>query len=186
MLAEHGAVIIDTDVLARDVVQPPSPILDSIRREFGDAVIRPDGSLDRPALGRIVFRDVAKRQKLNQLTHPAILKRVLSIIGQQSADAVVVVVVPLLFESNFESNCDAVLAVVASPDVRRARLMARDDLSAAEIDARIGAQMSDADYEQRSAMVLHNNGDVPELQRLVDKLWTQLTRSKFEQSSREK
>src|SRR5579872_2136819 len=177
MFAQHGAVVIDTDLIAREVVQPPSPVLDSIRREFGDGVLRSDGSLDRSALGRIVFRDPVKRKTLNELTHPAILKRVLTIIAAQPVDAVVVVVVPLLFESHFEQNCHAVVAVVASPDARRQRLRKRDDLPPGEIDARIGAQMSDAEYAQRSAIVLHNNGDIRALQRSVDGLWADLTRA---------
>lgn len=174
MLAKRGAVVIDTDALAREVVQPPSPVLDAIRQHFGDGVIAPDGTLDRAALGRIVFYDEAKRRRLNELTHPAILKRVLALVGQQPANAVVVVVVPLLYESNFAENCQTVVAVVASPEIRRRRLMARDGLAPADIDARMRAQMDDADYCQKSALVLHNDGDVRQLEADVDSLWSRL------------
>jgi len=174
MLAERGAVIIDTDAIAREVVQAPSRVLDTIREEFGDSVIRPDGTLDRAALGRIVFHDETKRKKLNALTHPAILKRVLSLIGQQPADAIVVVVVPLLFESNFEKNCQAVIAVIASPAVRRSRLMARDDLSASEIEARMRSQIDEKEYEKRGARLLRNDGSTADLQSAVAELWNRL------------
>lgn len=174
MLAERGAVIIDTDAIAREVVQAPSRVLDTIRKEFGDSIIRPDGTLNRAALGRIVFHDETKRQKLNALTHPAILKRVLSLIGQQPADAIVVVVVPLLFESNFEKNCQAVIAVIASPAVRRSRLTARDDLSLSEIEARMRSQIDEKEYKKRGARLVRNDGSEAELQSAVDELWNRL------------
>ncbi|MBV8596198.1 MAG: dephospho-CoA kinase, partial [Candidatus Eremiobacteraeota bacterium] len=98
LLAQKGAFVIDTDLVARDVVEPASPALAAIRREFGDSVINPDGSLDRAALARIIFHDEGKRAKLNELTHPEILKRVLALISSQPADTVIVAVVPLLFE----------------------------------------------------------------------------------------
>ncbi|MDQ6780084.1 MAG: dephospho-CoA kinase [Candidatus Eremiobacteraeota bacterium] len=173
MLAQHGAVVIDSDAIARDVVRPPSPVLDAIRREFGDAFVSADGTLDRRALGRAVFADRAKRAKLNDLTHPAILKRVLELLAQQPASAIVVVVVPLLFESHFDQSCEAVVAVVASRSVRSARLRARG-LPQAEIEARIAAQMSDEEYAQRSAIVLRNDGDLQALRGAVDALWGRL------------
>lgn len=173
MLAQHGAVIIDSDAIAREVVRPPSPVLDAIRREFGDAVAGARGSLDRRALGRIIFADPAKRAKLNELTHPAILKRVLERIAQQPASAIVVVVVPLLFESHFDQNCQAVVAVVAQPAVRSARLRARG-LPQAEVDAQIAAQMSDEEYARRSTIVLRNEGDLQTLRAAVDALWDRL------------
>jgi len=174
MLAQHGAVIIDTDAIAREVVQPPSPVLEAIGACFGPDVMNADGTLNRTALGRLVFRDDAQRQKLNALTHPAILKRVLALVGQQPANAVVVVVVPLLYESNFEKNCQVVVAVVAAPESRRRRLTARDRLSPAEIEARMRTQLSDADYEKRSAIILRNDGDVAQLRDAVATLWRRL------------
>lgn len=173
MLARHGAVVIDSDVIAREVVQPPSPVFDAIRRAFGDAVVSADGRLDRRALGRIVFADPGKRATLNDLTHPAILKRVLELLAQQPPSAIVVVVVPLLFESHFDQSCQAVVAVVASRPVRSARLQARG-LPQTEIDARIAAQMTDEEYAQRSTIVLRNDGDRQALRGAVDDLWGRL------------
>ena len=177
MLAQHGAVVIDSDAIAREVVQPPSPVLDGIRREFGDTVVSPDGTLDRRALGRIVFADAAKRATLNALTHPAILKRVLELVAQQPPSAIVVVVVPLLFESHFDQSCHTVVAMVASAPVREARLRARG-LPQAEIDARIAAQMSDEEYAQRSTIMLRNDGDLQSLRVAVDALWGRLRKAR--------
>ena len=176
LLAQHGAEIIDTDALAREIVQPPSPVLDAIRNEFGDSVIAADGELDRIALARLVFADDAKREKLNELTHPAILKRVLSLMAQHPPSAIVVIVVPLLFEANFERNCDLVIAVVASEETRRRRLAERDGLTSGDIDARMNAQRNDADLERRAHIVIYNKGDMAARQRRVNEVWNELTR----------
>lgn len=175
LFAKKGAIVIDTDVVAREVVAPRSSVLDAIRREFGDAVILPDGSLDRPALARIIFGDEAKRAKLNQLTHPEILKRVLAMVAAQPASAMVVVVVPLLFESGFERSCDQVVAVVAAPDVRRQRLQDRDGISGTEIEARMKAQLPEGEYEKRAGLLIRNDGNLTALGREVDRAWEKLT-----------
>lgn len=174
LLASKGAFVVDTDVIARDVVVPASPALEAIRREFGDAVIRRDGTLDRPALARIIFGDEAKRNKLNELTHPEILKRVLAIIGAQPADTIIVAVVPLLFESGFDRSCDQTVAVVASPDIRRARLQERDGVSGSEIESRMKAQLPDAEYERRAGIIIRNEGNLTALGREVDRAWETL------------
>lgn len=171
LLAQKGAVIVDTDVIAREVVEPPSPVLDAIRGAFGPEVLLPDGRLDRAALARLVFEDEARRARLNELTHPAILKRVLSIIGSQPPEVVVVAVVPLLFESGFERNCDCVVAVTAPPDVRRARLQERDGLTASQIAARMRAQLPDEEYRVRADIVIENDSTLTALGREVDRAW---------------
>ena len=176
LLAQKGAFVIDTDLLAREVVEP-GPVLDAIRREFGDAVIRPDGTLDRPALARIIFADDTKRARLNQLTHPEILKRVLGIIATQPPDAMVVVVVPLLFESGFERSCDQVLVVLAPPEQRRQRLQERDGISGTEVEARMRAQLPDAEHERRADIIIRNDGNLTALGREVDRAWNKLVGS---------
>ena len=174
MFAALGAAVIDTDAIAREVVAPPSPVLDAIKAEFGPGVIGPDERLLRDALGRIVFADQAKRARLNQLMHPAILKRTLEKIASYSPSAKVVVVVPLLFESGFERNCNAVVAVVADAAVRRARVAARDGLTPEDVDARMSTQLPDAEYERRATLVVRNNGDVKALNREVAAAWQRL------------
>jgi dephospho-CoA kinase len=176
LLAHKGAFVIDTDLLAREVVEP-GPVLDAIRREFGDGVIRPEGTLDRPALARIIFADDDKRARLNQLTHPEILKRVLGIIATQPPDAMVVVVVPLLFESGFERSCDQVLAVTAPPEQRRQRLQERDGISGTEVEARMRAQLPDAEHERRAGIIIRNDGNLTALGREVDRAWNKLVGS---------
>jgi len=167
--------VIDTDAVAREVVEPPSPVLESIRAEFGSGVIAADGRLDREALGRIVFADVNKRRRLNEITHPEILKRVLARIGRYPPSALVVVVVPLLFESGFERNCQKVLAVVAPEQQRLARIISRDGLTEAEARARVRAQLAESEYEHRGDFVLRNVGDMASLERDVEAVWSALS-----------
>jgi dephospho-CoA kinase len=174
LFAQKGAFIIDTDVIAREVVQPPSPLLEMLHAEFGAAIIGSDGQLDRNALARIIFNDEAKRARLNELTHPEILKRVLGLIGSQPSHAVVVAVVPLLFESKFESSCNTVVAVVAAPDVRRQRIAERDGLTGTEIEARMRTQLPDAEYERRANIVVRNEGNLTALVHEVDRAWQQI------------
>jgi len=174
LFAQKGAFVIDTDVIAREVVAAPSPLLAGIRREFGDAVIGSDGQIDRPALARIIFADEQKRLRLNQLVHPEILKRVLGAIGTQSPSTVIVVVVPLLFESEFESNCDRVVAVIAQPDLRRQRIAERDGLTGTEIEARMRAQLPETEHERRADIVVRNDGNLTALGREVDKAWEKI------------
>jgi dephospho-CoA kinase len=180
LFAQRGAFVIDTDVIAREIVQSDSPVLEAIRQEFGDEIILPDGSLDRPALARIIFGNEAKRTKLNQLTHPEILKRVLAIIGAQPSESIIVVVVPLLFESGFDRSCDRSVAVIASPELRRHRLQERDGLSVSEVEARMRTQLPDAEYEKRADIVVRNEDNLTALGREVDRAWQTITGAQTE------
>jgi len=174
LFAKRGARIVDTDKVAREVVEPGSPVLDAISYEFGQDVLAADGTLDRTALARIVFADPRKRELLNQLTHPAIRSRTLELIDKPRSDEVVVVVVPLLFESGFDAHCDRTIAVVADPDVRRTRAAARDAVSEESVAARISAQLSDEEYERRADHIIRNDGDHEHLSRQVEELWPNL------------
>lgn len=177
LLAQKGAFVIDTDIIAREVMQPSGPLLATVRREFGDGVIREDGELDRPALARIIFSDDAKRTRLNEITHPEILKRVLAIIGTQPPSAMIVVVVPLLFESGFEHSCDRVIVVLAPPELRRQRLQERDGISSSGVEARMRAQLPASEYEQRADIIIRNDGNLTALGREVDRAWEKLVSS---------
>lgn len=171
LLAQRGAAIIDTDAIAREVVEPPSPLLQRIASEFGPHVIARDGTLDRSALAKIVFGDEAKRRRLNEITHPEILKRVLARIGEHPPSATVVVVVPLLFESGFERNCDKVIAVVAPAAERVQRVVARDGSTESDVRARMRAQLPDDEYERRADIVIRNDGEEAALRDEVDAAW---------------
>ena len=174
LLAKRGAHIIDTDAIAREVVQPPSPVLDAIAYEFGSEVLAADGSLDRAALARIVFADPRKRERLNELTHPAIRAETLARIAAAPQGALVAVVVPLLFESGFDAHCDAVISVVADPALRAQRAVARDVAAREDIAARMNAQLTDQEYEQRATHVIRNDGDPAQLELEVDSVWRSL------------
>jgi dephospho-CoA kinase len=171
LFAARGARVVDTDAVAREVVELGSPVLDAINYEFGPAVLKPDGQLDREALARIVFADPRKRELLNRLTHPAIRARTLELIGTPPADEIVVVVVPLLFESGFDQHCDRAVAVIADPDVRRTRVAARDAVTEEQVAARIHAQLPDDEYAGRADHVIRNDGDRAHLEQQVDALW---------------
>ena len=171
LFAARGAAIIDTDAVAREVVEPPSPVLDAIHYEFGGGVITPDGKLDREALARIVFADPRQRELLNRLTHPAIRERTIELMAAQPAGATVVVVVPLLFESEFDKLCDSVVAVVADPDLRRSRVTERDRVKEEAVAARMNAQLADDEYARRAKHVITNDGDLAHLERQVAAIW---------------
>ena len=180
LLAKRGATVVDTDVIAREVVEPPSPVLDKIVSEFGASVIGPSGALDREALAGIVFKDERRRQRLNEIMHPEILKRVLARIGGYPPSAVVVVVVPLLFESGFDRNCNAVIAVTAPESERVARVMRRDGMSEADVRARMRVQLAQPSYEDKATWIVRNDGDEGALEKTVEKLWPALSKASGE------
>jgi dephospho-CoA kinase len=178
-LAEHGAVIVDADRLAREVVEPGTEGLAAIRARFGDGVIADDGTLDRPALGAVVFNDRSALADLNAITHPAVWRAALERFAAAEAsdpDAVVVYDVPLLVEASADRplRFDRVVVVEADRMERIRRLVAERGMSEADALRRIGAQ---ADDEQRRAVadiVIDNNGTRDELLRRVDAVWNDL------------
>jgi dephospho-CoA kinase len=174
--ARKGATIIDTDLIAREVVAPPSPVLDALVAEFGPGIVRADGTLDRTALAGAVFGDRDREARLNQITHPAIRERTLAAMRALPASAMVVVVVPLLFQSGFDSYCDQVVSVIAPRAQRVERAMRRDGISAALVEKRMAAQLSDAEYENRADIVIRNDGDLAALERAVSDTWSELNR----------
>lgn len=180
MLHERGAVIVDADVLAREVVEPGTPGLAAIRARFGDAVIDAAGRLDRPALASVVFADAEARADLNAIVHP----RVRALAAERGAaalaadpDAVVVEVIPLLVESGRTDAFDLIVVVDAPVASQRARLMARNDLSRADADARIGAQASREERLAAADVVIVNDDGLDSLEAQVDALWTRLRAS---------
>lgn len=184
MLADLGAVIIDADRLAREVVEPGTAGLERIRQRFGDTVIGGDGRLDRLALGRIVFADAAARADLEAIVHPAVRRRAAALEAAAGADAVVVQMVPLLVETGQQDAFDAVIVVDVPAEVQRARLIERDGLSVADADARIAAQAARADRLAAADVVIHNNdADLDGLRRRVGDAYRALTRSRPEHVS---
>ena len=174
--SRKGATIIDTDKIARDVVTPPSPVLAALVAEFGAGIVRADGTLDRTALAAAVFGDREREARLNQITHPAIRERTLAAMRSLPASEMVVVVVPLLFQSGFDSYCDQVVSVIAPRAQRIERAMRRDGMSSEQVEKRMAAQLSDEEYEKRADIVVRNDGDMDALERAGDEAWSELER----------
>ncbi|AGW41333.1 dephospho-CoA kinase [Leifsonia xyli subsp. cynodontis DSM 46306] len=176
-LAELGAVVVDADRIAREIVEPGTPALAEIRRAFGDGVIAPDGGLDRPALGSIVFGDPAALQILNGITHPAVLRESTARFEAAAAadpDAIVVYDVPLLVESANRYPFDLVVVAHADAATRARRLVELRGMDAAEAERRIGSQASDAERLSAADHVIHTGGTLEETRRQVDALWGRL------------
>jgi dephospho-CoA kinase len=170
-LAERGAVVIDADRLAREVVEPGTPGLAAVVAEFGADLLRPDGSLDRPALGQRVFADEPARRRLEGILHPLIGRRTADLVAAAPVDAVVVHDVPLLVEKGMGSAYHLVVVVGATADVRLARLTELRGMPAADARARIEAQADDEARRAAADVWLDNSGDLAELIARVEKLW---------------
>ena len=175
-LVELGAVHVDADVLAREVVEPGTPGLAAIAERFGPGVIAADGSLDRPALGAIVFSDDAARADLNAITHPAVWRRAQELFAEAEArdpHAVVVYDVPLLVEAMRERSFgfDLVVVVHADRAERIRRLVEVRGMSPQEAEGRVAAQASDAERLAVADVVIDTNGTMDETIAAVDALW---------------
>lgn len=176
-LAEHGAVVVDADRIAREVVEPGTPALERIAEEFGSGVIAPDGSLDRAALGAIVFADEAKRGILNSITHPAILElsqRRFAEAGAADPDAIVVYDVPLLSEARGKAEFDVVIVVSAPEEVRIERMVSLRGMSRSEAENRIRSQVPDADRRALADIIIESGGTLDETLAQADRVWEQL------------
>ena len=177
LLAEHGAVVIDSDALAREAVAPGTPGLEQVVEEFGDGVLAPDGSLDRAKLGAIVFGDDDRRRALEAIVHPYVRRRSAELVAAAAEDAVVVNDVPLLAEKQLQDGFDVVVVVDVSAETQVRRLTAVRGMTEQDVRARVAAQ---AGREERLALadhVIDNDTDDPdrtELRRQVDELWLRL------------
>lgn len=168
----RGLATIDADVLAREVVAPGTPALTAIGEQFGPAVLLPDGSLDRTALGALVFRDGASRRALEQIVHPAVYDGIGRWFeGQQARGATLAVAdIPLLFETGERYRLDAVVVAACEPDEQLRRVMRRDGLSEADARARLAAQWPIARKIARADYVIRTDGAFAETDRLVDEV----------------
>jgi len=176
LFGEHGAVIIDADVVAREVVRAGTPGFAAVVARFGPGVVGPDGELDRAALARIVFADGAALDKLNAIVHPLVGSRSAELAAAVPPGAVVVHDIPLLAENGLADRFDTVVVVEADREIRLARLAERG-LTRAEAEARMAAQATD---EQRRAIadeIVRNDDDLDSLARQIDRLWDRLSGS---------
>ncbi|CAM3389128.1 dephospho-CoA kinase [Occultella aeris] len=171
MLTELGAHLIDADAIARDVVEPGTPGLRTVVEAFGDGVLTADGALDRPALGRLIFRDDDARKRLNAIVHPLVGEATKARVRALPADAIAVHDVPLIVENDLAANYHLVLVVGASADVRLDRLVTDRGMLPEDAQARIAAQADD-DARRRVADVWIDNERHPdEVRAAVGQLW---------------
>ena len=177
-LAERGAVVIDADLLAREVVAPGTPALAAILARFGRGILRPGepAELDRAALGAVVFADPDARRDLERIVHPAVRARAAELTRSAPSGSIVVQVIPLLVETGQQDAFDVVVVVDVDPAVQLERLMARNGVSAEQARARIEAQAGREQRLEAADEVVDNNGSPAELTVAVDDLWARLVR----------
>jgi len=175
-LAGQGAVVIDADAIAREVVAPGTAGLAEVTEAFGREILRPDGELDRPRLGDIVFADPELREKLNAIIHPRVGARMTELEQAAGPGAIVVHDVPLIAENGLADAYDVVVVVDVPPRIQIDRLVRYRGMTSDQARARMAAQAS---REQRLAVagiVIDNSGSLAELDRQVGDLWAELRR----------
>jgi dephospho-CoA kinase len=172
-LAARGAIIIDADVLAREVVEPGTSALAAIIDRFGPQVLS-DGQLDRTRLAQIVFADPLARRDLERIVHPAVRARAADLERAAGRAAVVVHVIPLLVETGQQEDFDLVVTVDVDHETQIKRLIARNGYTRAEAESRIAAQASREDRRIAADVVLDNTGSAAQLREQIDALWAEL------------
>ena len=173
LLAKRGAIVIDADAIAREVVEPGMPALEKLVERFGPEILHEDGSLDRPKLAGIAFVDDETRKELEAITHPAIGALFLQRVAESPAGSVVIHDVPLLVESKRGFEYAAVIVVEAPLEVRLDRLESRG-VPRDDARRRIELQASDEDRRKVATWLVDNAGDLDALERRIDDIWTEL------------
>ncbi len=177
-LREAGAVIVDADQIARQVVAPGLPAWQEIQRIFGKGILTSDGKIDRVALGRIVFADPDARRRLEAVIHPLVkaqIDREIRAAAQKDPDAVVILDIPLLFESGGYDGLAEIIVVYVSPAVQRLRLLHRDGLTAEEAELRIASQMDMAEKMQKATQVIDNSGSLEHTRDQIIRIYNDLS-----------
>ncbi len=176
LLAGYGAVVVDADLIARQVVEPGTPGLAAVADAFGPQVLQPDGSLDREALGKVVFGDDAQRAVLSGILHPLIGTRSAELMAaaQSSGAPMLVHDVPLLVENHLEAMYAEVIVVDVSPEVQLDRLVRLRGMTPADAESRVRAQATRQARLAIATKVVHNDGTLAELEAQVARLWAEL------------
>jgi dephospho-CoA kinase len=177
LLADRGAVIVDADQIVRDVQTPPSPLLHEITDEFGERMLRPDGTLDRAALGSAVFGDPAAVARLNAIVHPAVREesaRRFAGAFESNPHAVVVYDVPLLVEARVDDPWDLIVVAHAPASVRRERLITLRGMTEADADARIASQVPDEARLAIADIVIDTTGSMTDTEAQVASAWERI------------
>jgi dephospho-CoA kinase len=176
LLVEHGAVLIDADRIAREVVAPGTPGLAAVVEAFGEQVLAADGSLDRPGLGAIVFSDPEKLNVLNSIVHPLVGARSRELENSAADDAVVIHDVPLLAENGLAPLYDLVVVVDTSPETQLDRLLRQRGMTEEDARARMAAQASREKRLEIADVVIDNDVPLDVLRRRVTEVWADLVR----------
>ncbi|MEU1405122.1 dephospho-CoA kinase [Streptomyces sp. NPDC005728] len=176
LLVEHGAVLIDADRIAREVVAPGTPGLAAVVEAFGEEVLAADGSLDRPRLGSVVFADPERLAVLNSIVHPLVGVRSRELESAAAEDAVVVHDVPLLTENGLAPLYDLVVVVDASPETQLDRLVRLRGMNEADARARMAAQATREQRREIADIVIDNDVPLDALHKRVAEVWDDLVR----------
>ncbi|MFE4909973.1 dephospho-CoA kinase [Streptomyces sp. NPDC056652] len=174
LLTSYGAVLIDSDRIAREVVEPGTPGLAAVVAEFGPDVLTPDGGLDRPKLGGIVFGDPDRLRALNAIVHPLVRARSAGLEAAAGPDAIVVHDVPLLVENGMEALYDLVVVVDASPETQLDRLVRLRGMAESEARKRMEAQAGRERRRAAADVVIDNDGPLEQLEPQVRRVWQTL------------
>lgn len=177
LLVNKGARLVDADVIAREVMLPGHKVLAAVVEQFGEDILFPDGTLNRVKLGDIVFNDPEALKTLNQLTHPAIrqeIKERMLTMEQEDPGKLILVDIPLLFESRLESLFKEIIVVYVPREVQITRLMERNRLSLEEAEARLKAQMDIELKRSKANYIIDNSGDLTHTEHQVAVLWDRL------------
>lgn len=168
---EHGAIEIDADQIAREVVAPGSSGLQQIQQKFGDEVLAADGTLDRAKLGALVFSDEAKRLALNAIVHPLVKQRTSEILKTLPKDSIAIYNVPLLVEAKVDHDFDLIVTVEAPEEEQVKRLIKHRGLNETEARARIRSQAKPVERAAMANVILNSNQDINLLLMDADELW---------------
>ncbi|MCW2850818.1 MAG: coaE [Nocardioides sp.] len=175
MLAELGAVVIDADKLAREVVEKGTPGLAAVVEAFGAGLLTADGDLDRPAMGALVFNDEGKRRTLESIVHPLVFERIVALEQEAPEGAVVVHDIPLLAESGRAGTFDAVVVVDVPPETQVERMLRDRGWTRQDAESRIASQASREDRLAVATYVVDNTGSLADLRRRVEEVYAELT-----------
>ncbi len=177
MLARRGALVVDADVVAREVVEPGTAGFEEVVGRFGSEVVAPDGSLDRERLAEIVFHDEDARRALNDITHPRVRSEMMRRVGEAPDDAVVVLDIPLLAEGGEEqARPYPVVVVVEAPRELRLDRLEERGVPRADAEARMEGQATDEQRRRIATHLVDNSGDLDALEARVEELWQDLER----------
>ncbi|BFH69999.1 dephospho-CoA kinase [Paenibacillus dendritiformis] len=176
LLVERGALLVDADRIAREIVLPGSPALDRIAERFGADMLLPDGSLDRKRLGNVVFSNPAERKALEEITHPAIRQEMMTQmrrLEEEHPQSLVVVDVPLLYESGLTDRFEEIVVVYVPEEIQLERLIRRDEITEAEASERLRSQWDIEMKRERADYVIDNSKGMEETRKQVEQFLLQ-------------